>query len=212
MQPQDNSHTTKKANRWAPERLEAVRELSPILEIVAQHVRLKRAGVQFVGICPFHAEKSPSFSVNPRKQVFYCHGCQAGGDVFTFIQKLTGCSFPLAVQSLAANAGLSFDGFKPGPQLIKMVKASKAQRESEFAFRQFFNQRVDAINCRHRTLARSATHAEKCLRAGEPDSYLHDNAWDALNRFLDFEARIERERLADVDILKAEWEKISAAT
>ena len=68
------------------ETIEAVRALSPIEQVISEHVRLRRSGAQLLGRCPFHADKTPSFSVHPAKQVFHCHGCGAGGDVFQFVQ------------------------------------------------------------------------------------------------------------------------------
>src|SRR5678809_1721515 len=56
-----------------------------IVELIGQSVKLKRRGKDYVGLCPFHQEKSPSFSVNPAKQLFFCYGCKAGGDVFKFV-------------------------------------------------------------------------------------------------------------------------------
>ena len=66
---------------------------------------LKRHGGNYVGLCPFHNEKTPSFSVNQRDQYFYCFGCHAGGDVFTFLQKYENMTFPEALKFLADRAG-----------------------------------------------------------------------------------------------------------
>lgn len=80
-----------------------------MVDLVSEQVALKRAGRDFVGLCPFHQEKTPSFSVSPAKQIFKCFGCGAGGDVFTFIQLREGVSFVEALRILADRAGIDYD-------------------------------------------------------------------------------------------------------
>jgi len=77
-----------------------------IVDVVGQYVRLKRAGTRWVGLCPFHSEKTPSFGVNADLQLFKCFGCQEGGDVFTFIQKIEGVTFFEALKLLAERSGI----------------------------------------------------------------------------------------------------------
>jgi DNA primase len=77
-----------------------------IVEIVSQYVALKKSGANYFGLCPFHNEKTPSFSVSPDKQIFHCFGCGAGGGVITFVMKAEGLEFPDAVRFLAARAGM----------------------------------------------------------------------------------------------------------
>lgn len=72
-----------------------------IVEVISQHVELRRAGKEFIGLCRFHPDRTPSFSVNEEKGVFHCFGCGASGDVFDFIMKLDGLSFREAAESLA---------------------------------------------------------------------------------------------------------------
>ena len=96
------------AGRIRSEDVEAVRERTDIAAIVSGYLQLKKAGRDnLTGLCPFHAEKTPSFSVSPSKQLFHCHGCGEGGTVFTFLQKLENLSFPEAVERLAAAAGIT---------------------------------------------------------------------------------------------------------
>ncbi len=83
-----------------------VRAASDIVDIVSGYVRLKKKGNNFFGLCPFHQEKTPSFSVNPSLGIFKCFGCGAGGDVFRFVQDIEGMSFPEAVRTLAEMAGI----------------------------------------------------------------------------------------------------------
>lgn len=86
--------------------VEAIRRAADIVEVVGDAVKLRRSGRSYVGLCPFHREKTPSFHVDPDKQVYYCFGCQAGGDVFRFVMTLHGVEFPEAVGLLADRYGL----------------------------------------------------------------------------------------------------------
>jgi len=188
--------------------IELVREYANIVEVVSEHVQLRRSGAHFVGRCPFHADGTPSLYVRPDKRVFRCHACQAGGDVFRFVQLLHHCSFRQSVECLAARAGIRIDA-KPSPELTAKVAALKAQREEAMQLQHFVDERIAAVNRQYRSLARAATNAEDYLRAGLPaDAHIDDLAWSALERFRVFEARIEREGLCDVDILRAEWEQM----
>jgi DNA primase len=84
-----------------------VREATDIVGLIGEHVALKRAGARFTGLCPFHGEKTPSFSVNPQLGLYYCFGCQERGDAITFVRKVDGLDFAEAVERLAARAGIT---------------------------------------------------------------------------------------------------------
>ena len=86
--------------------IEEVRGRSDIVDVISGYVRLTRKGSSYFGLCPFHNEKSPSFSVSGSKQMFYCFGCGEGGNVFSFIMKYENYTFPEAVKLLAARAGM----------------------------------------------------------------------------------------------------------
>jgi DNA primase len=92
--------------RYSDEILNEVRENNDIVEVISQYVHLKRSGRNYFGLCPFHNEKSPSFSVSPDKQIFHCFGCGVGGNVFTFISKIEGIGFKEAIENLADRAGI----------------------------------------------------------------------------------------------------------
>ena len=79
----------------------ASRSSNNIVDIIGGYVRLQKKGSSYFGLCPFHNEKSPSFSVSPNKQMYYCFGCGAGGNVFTFIMEYENQTFPEAVKILA---------------------------------------------------------------------------------------------------------------
>lgn len=92
---------------YSDEILDLVRSANDIVDVIGKNVQLKKSGSRYVGLCPFHNEKTPSFSVDPRKQLFYCFGCHKGGTVFTFVQEYNSMTFTEAVQALAQNAGIS---------------------------------------------------------------------------------------------------------
>lgn len=91
---------------YSEEIIEEVRMHSDVVEVIGGYVQLKRRGNNYVGLCPFHNEKTPSFSVSASKQMFYCFGCGAGGNVFTFLTKYENLNFAEAVELLADRAGL----------------------------------------------------------------------------------------------------------
>ncbi len=88
---------------------ERVRDANDIVDVIGSYIPLKRAGLNFVALCPFHREKSPSFNVNPQKQIFHCFGCHTGGDVFTCVQHYEGVSFVDSLKRLAERAGIPFE-------------------------------------------------------------------------------------------------------
>lgn len=83
-----------------------IRGAVDIVKIVGDYVQLRKAGVNFKGLCPFHQEKTPSFSVHPVKQMYYCFGCHEGGDVFKFVMSIEKCEFPEAVRTVAEKCGI----------------------------------------------------------------------------------------------------------
>ena len=93
---------------------EEIRRAADIVELVGQYVQLKKAGRNFVGLCPFHAEKDPSFTVNPERQTFHCFGCKKGGDIFAFWMEYHNASFPEALRDLAERYNVTIsDSFDP---------------------------------------------------------------------------------------------------
>lgn len=92
--------------RYSDELLDEIRSRNDIVDVISQYVTLKRKGRNFFGLCPFHNEKSPSFSVSPDKQIFKCFGCGVGGNVFHFVSKVENISFGESVQMLAERAGV----------------------------------------------------------------------------------------------------------
>lgn len=89
---------------YPEELIEEVRTRNDIVEVISGYVRLQKKGSNYFGLCPFHNEKSPSFSVSPGKQMYYCFGCGAGGNVITFLMEYENQTFPEAVRTLAQRA------------------------------------------------------------------------------------------------------------
>jgi DNA primase len=89
------------------ETIQEVLVRSDIVDVISEYVQLKKGGVNYKGLCPFHSEKTPSFTVNPEKSFYYCFGCQASGNVFGFLMRYENLSFPEAVRHLAARFNIS---------------------------------------------------------------------------------------------------------
>ena len=107
--------------RYPEEVIEEVRTRNDIVDVIGSSVKLTRKGSSYFGLCPFHNEKSPSFSVSPTKQIFYCFGCGAGGTVISFVMKYENYSFQEAVKYLADRAGIK----------LPEAEYSKEQKERE---------------------------------------------------------------------------------
>lgn len=103
--------------------LERIRAASDIVDVIGGYLPLKRAGANFTALCPFHKEKTPSFNVNPQKQIFHCFGCHKGGDVFTFVKEYENIGFMDAVRRLADRAKIPIElDATPGAQEARHIK------------------------------------------------------------------------------------------
>ena len=107
------------------EKVREVAERISIVEVVSDYVPLRRAGANFLGLCPFHAEKTPSFNVNPAREIFHCFGCGAGGNAFSFVMKIEGVSFPEAVKLIARKAGIEIEE--------RQLTSSEKKSQDEYA-------------------------------------------------------------------------------
>jgi DNA primase len=94
---------------YTQDSIERVRDSVDMVELVSAKTDLRRMGSQWVGLCPFHEERSPSFSVDPAKKVYYCFGCEAGGDAIGFVRETDQLDFPEAVELLADRYGVKLD-------------------------------------------------------------------------------------------------------
>ena len=102
-------------------KIEEIRESVDIVDVISQHVQLRKRGKNFIGLCPFHSEKTPSFTVSEEKQIFHCFGCHTGGNVFKFLTEFHKISFVEAVQELAEQQGIT----------IEFDKAEYTEQQSE---------------------------------------------------------------------------------
>ncbi len=108
---------------------EKIKQAADLVEVIGQYVQLKKAGRNFMGLCPFHAEKDPSFTVNPERQTFHCFGCKKGGDIFTFWMEYHSTTFPEAVRDLAERYHITLtEGYS-----VKVEKKRAAQKEALYA-------------------------------------------------------------------------------
>ena len=108
--------------RYSDDIIEEVRMKNDIVDVVSQYVKLNRRGNTYFGLCPFHNEKTPSFSVTPSKQMYYCFGCGAGGNVYNFVMEYENYTFGEALQHLADRAGV---------QLPKIEYSREAREKAE---------------------------------------------------------------------------------
>lgn len=127
--------------RYSEELLDEVRQSNDIVDVISQYVHLKRSGRNFFGLCPFHNEKSPSFSVSPDKQIFHCFGCGAGGNVFSFLTKIEGINFVEAVQLLAEKANIQLPTIENSADSAKEELKTKVYKVNEFAA-EFYHQNL----------------------------------------------------------------------
>ncbi len=118
--------------RYSDETIDEVRQTNDIVDIISQYVHLKRSGRNYFGLCPFHNEKSPSFSVSPDKQIFHCFGCGVGGNVFTFLTKIEGINFIEAVQTLAQRSNIQLPTLEGRGDTAKEKLKAKVYQVNEF--------------------------------------------------------------------------------
>ena len=120
------------------EKIEEVRAAADIVDVAGDYVQLKRSGSRFMGLCPFHSEDTPSFSVDPEKNLYYCFGCQNGGDVFKFVQEIEGVGFLEGVRMLAERYGIPLPEEETDPEAANEREA--ILHALRFAARFFYRQ------------------------------------------------------------------------
>lgn len=125
-----------------PEFVEQVRVRTDIVEVVSQYLELKKAGKNYVGLCPFHPDRRPSLSVSPDRQMFYCFACGAGGDVFAFLMKREGISFGEALRLLARRAGIPWPERYLTPAQEARVRRRRRLLEALAAAAAFFQRQL----------------------------------------------------------------------
>ncbi len=128
--------------RISPEFIQKIKDAVNIIDVVGEHVVLKKSGSNYMGLCPFHNERSPSFAVSEAKQLYSCHGCKKGGDLVTFTQDIHGLSFMEAVEELADRAKLPLpNDFKRGdetdPEAAKRREESREKHATAYKLNRF---------------------------------------------------------------------------
>src|SRR6201990_1063230 len=161
--------------------IDDLRRQADIVRVVGDYVTLKKKGANWMACCPFHQEKTPSFSVNPSKNIFYCFGCGKGGSVFNFVMELEGFAFPAAIRVVAEKAGV------PLPELVDDKRFETKRKEAdevvqlnawalEFWERQLAEENAEARAAREYVEGRGLTQDTlKTFRLGYAP-----NSWDAL--------------------------------
>ncbi|GHH97030.1 DNA primase [Neobacillus kokaensis] len=128
------------AERIAEDKINEIRHAVDIVEIISDYVQLKKQGRNYFGLCPFHGESTPSFSVSPDKQIFHCFGCHAGGNVFSFLMDLEGISFQEAAIKLAAKVNIDLDiDINIHQQEKKVPKEFQAMKDAHELLRKFYH-------------------------------------------------------------------------
>jgi DNA primase, catalytic core len=119
--------------------IEEVRLRADIVEVIAEYVSLQRKGKNYLGLCPFHSEKTPSFTVTPEKQIFYCFGCNVGGNIFSFLMKKENWSFIESVQNLAFRYGVALPEKEQSPHEREKIKLQQRFQEINEWAASYFN-------------------------------------------------------------------------
>lgn len=127
--------------RYSDELIDEIKNKNDIVDVISQYVILKRSGRNFFGLCPFHKEKSPSFSVSPDKQIFHCFGCGIGGNVFSFIQKIDNITFVEALEQLAERAMINLPSIVNNENTHELELKSKIFQINEIAAK-FYHERL----------------------------------------------------------------------
>ena len=168
--------------RIPDEKIDAIREQTDITQVVSRHVELRRAGGNFVGLCPFHSEKTPSFNVNQERQTFHCFGCGVGGNVFTFLMRVEGLTFPEVVERLARERGIELPRRAENPAEARARSERERLLKATSAARNYFRERL-AENRRARTyLAERGLSDETIEKFGI--GYAEDD-WESLANHLE---------------------------
>lgn len=146
-----------------------VKQQSDIVRVIGEYVRLKKSGQNFSGLCPFHQEKTPSFSVSPVKQMYYCFGCGKGGDVFQFVMELEKSPFPEAVRAVAEKCGIAI----PKPR----ERSPEERRENQ--------QRTSLVDMHREAAAFFSKHLLASAEGKAALGYLEDRGLDreSITRF-----------------------------
>lgn len=169
------------------DKIHEVRERMDIVELISGYVSLKRSGANHMGLCPFHSEKSPSFSVNAGRQFFHCFGCGVGGDAFSFLMKIEGLAFPDAVRRLAERTGIELEERRLSPEEERrQQEKDRLYRINEIAASYFHRVLMeDPAGEQGRQYLKGRGYGRK--GAGEYQIGFAPDGWEGLTRHLENE-------------------------
>ena len=168
-------------------KINEIRERTDIVELISQYVSLKQSGANHTGLCPFHSEKTPSFSVNAARKFFHCFGCGVGGDVFSFLMKAEGLVFPDAVRMLAERAGVELEDHIPSPEEeMRERQRERLYRVNEVAAA-YFHQLLMAHPSGEPARQYMKTRGYGRKAAGEYQIGFSLDSWDGLRKHLEGE-------------------------
>lgn len=133
--------------RYSDELIDEIRNNNDIVDVISQYVVLKRSGRNFFGLCPFHKEKSPSFSVSPDKQIFHCFGCGVGGNVIHFVSKIENLDFRQTLELLAERAGIALPSLESGQDADRLRLKERVYQINKFTA-QYFHENLYRPNAK----------------------------------------------------------------
>ncbi len=172
----------------SPELLQKIKDSVNMIEVVGEHVVLRKSGANYSGLCPFHSERTPSFSVSEVKQLFHCYGCKKGGDLVTFVMEILGISFPEAIEELSERARVQLPkDWTPsdGPEQDEKRSAQRDKLALAFKLNRF------AASFFHQTLGGYSRGIEYCLARGVNEDIAKNfylgavlDSWDSLSTHL----------------------------
>ena len=171
--------------RFIPEnKISEIKNAADIVDIVSESVLLKKAGKNYIGLCPFHSEKTPSFTVSPDKQIFHCFGCSTGGNVFSFLMKQEGLSFPEAARYLAKRFGVEIADKQLSTAQKKIISEKESLLDINRRAASFYHQTL--INNSVGQKARSYLEKRGISQQTIADFNLGyaEDSWDNLLKFL----------------------------
>ncbi len=165
-------------SRIPEETIEHIKEQADIVSIISEYIDLKKAGSNYLGLCPFHNEKTPSFTVSPSKEIFHCFGCGEGGDVISFLMKKEGLSYPETIRFLADKLGIYIENKDMDPD---KYKRRKLLMEINNDARLFFYQNLLTNQIPKEYLKKRSIN-KKCIN----HFFLGyaDNSWDSLYNYM----------------------------